>query len=54
MSDENIRELAAAQQLEIDKWREAAENQLKEIQLLQQENHALRSRLTAVALVIRP
>lgn len=39
---------------ELEQWKKSGRDLLEQLQAAQQENHALRSRLTAVALVLRP
>jgi regulator of replication initiation timing len=39
---------------ELEQWKKSAKDILEQLQAAQQENSALRSRLTAVALVLRP
>lgn len=39
---------------EVEQWRTQSKSLLEQLQTAQQELHALRARLTAVALVIRP
>jgi regulator of replication initiation timing len=39
---------------ELEQWKTSSKQILEQLQATQQENNALRSRLTAVALVLRP